>query len=77
MIKNGGNDACSLLYVKFQIFSSMTLEALMTFDKDTMDNTLVLADELLNICSTLGAQVIIVHLIVPLMDGPFNGRIRP
>jgi len=57
MIKNGGNDACSLLYVKFQIFSSMTLEALMTFDKDTMDNTLVLADELLNICSTLGAQV--------------------
>lgn len=29
----------------------------MTFDKDTMNDTLVLADELLSICSSLGAQV--------------------
>lgn len=35
----------------------MTLQALMTFDKDTMNETLVLADELLSICSSLGAQV--------------------
>ena len=58
MLEARGTDACSILYIKFQTFSSMTLKALMTFDKDIMSETLVLADELLSICSSLGAQVI-------------------
>ena len=57
MLEARGTDACSILYIKFQTFSSMTLKALMTFDKDIMSETLVLADELLSICSSLGAQV--------------------
>jgi len=57
MLETRGTDACSILYIKFQTFSSMTLKALMTFDKDIMNETLVLADELLSICSSLGAQV--------------------
>ena len=57
MLEARGTDECSILYIKFQKFSSMTLQALMTFDKDTMNDTLVLADELLSICSSLGAQV--------------------
>ena len=69
MLEARGTDACSILYIKFQKFSSMTLQALMTFDKDTMNDTLVLADELLSICSSLGAQVTLLS-----NPGPAFGR---
>lgn len=68
MLEARGTDACSILYIKFQKFSSMTLQALMTFDKDTMNDTLVLADELLSICSSLGAQVNLLSNPGPFLD---------
>ena len=68
MLEARGTDACSILYIKFQKFSSMTLQALMTIDKDTMNDTLVLADELLSICSSLGAQVNFLSNSGPLLD---------
>ena len=82
MLEARGTDACSILYIKFQKFSSMTLQALMTFDKDTMNETLVLADELLSICSSLGAQVNFLFYPGPILgrmpktDNQFQGDLK-